>query len=169
MNELLLRAIQLVYFMAPAYVANMAPPFLKYWKGWNMPISKRLLGKHKTVMGVVVGILAAIIAVFVQSQIAWQGSLVDYADWLMLGLLFGFGAMAGDSIKSFFKRKARIAPGKSWIPFDQLDYVIGALVFVWYSVTLSMIDVVLILVLSFAGHILINHLGYWLGVRNVRW
>src|SRR2546430_2021293 len=26
------RALQLAYFMAPAYVANMAPPFVRYWK-----------------------------------------------------------------------------------------------------------------------------------------
>jgi len=30
--------------MAPAYLANMTPPFMKYWKGWNPPISRRWLG-----------------------------------------------------------------------------------------------------------------------------
>jgi hypothetical protein len=34
------RIAQLVSFMAPAYVANMAPLFSKYWKGWNAPISR---------------------------------------------------------------------------------------------------------------------------------
>jgi hypothetical protein len=32
-----------------------------------------------------------------------------------------------DSVKSFVKRRVGIAPGAPWIPFDQLDFVIGAL------------------------------------------
>lgn len=169
MSDTLGRIVQLAYFMAPAYVANMAPPFLKYWKGWNAPISRQLLGGHKTVLGFVIGVLAAVLATLVQSRIAWQGSIVDYQAWLALGLLFGIGAMLGDSIKSFFKRRAGIAPGRPWILFDQLDYVLGALVLVWHRVALSALDVVIILLISFAGHILINHLGYWLGVRDARW
>lgn len=169
MNELLLRTLELVYFMAPAYFANMAPPFLKYWKGWNKPISKKLLGSHKTVLGFFIGIIAAVIITFAQSNITWQGSIVDYSGWLVLGLLFGVGAMAGDSLKSVFKRKAGIKPGRPWIPFDQVDFIIGALILVWPMVALSFADVGIILLLTFAGHILINHIGFWLGVRNVKW
>lgn len=51
MNRLALRGMQLVYFIAPAYAANMLPPFVKYWRGWNPPISRRWLGDHKTVLG----------------------------------------------------------------------------------------------------------------------
>lgn len=35
--------------MVPAYVANMAPPFVRYWKGPSM--RARALGDHKTVVG----------------------------------------------------------------------------------------------------------------------
>jgi hypothetical protein len=28
---------------------------------------------------------------------------------------------------------------------------------------------VISLLLSVAGHVLVNHLGYWLGIRDVRW
>jgi len=37
MNESVVHLLQLLYFMAPAYLANMAPPFVRYWKGWNRP------------------------------------------------------------------------------------------------------------------------------------
>src|SRR5207245_2953937 len=67
----LCRALQLAYFMAPAYVANMAPPFVRYWKGWNRPISRRWLGEHKTVLGFVVGVLAAMLVTFAQWRLAW--------------------------------------------------------------------------------------------------
>ena len=57
---LLLRTFHLVYFMAPAYVANMSAPLIKYWTGWNRPISRRWLGSHKTVMGFAIGVLGVL-------------------------------------------------------------------------------------------------------------
>jgi CDP-2,3-bis-(O-geranylgeranyl)-sn-glycerol synthase len=64
--------------MAPAYVANMAPPFIRYWTGWNRPISARWFGDHKTVMGFAAGVLAAVLMAFLQSRMAWTGSLTSY-------------------------------------------------------------------------------------------
>lgn len=165
----LFRVLQLLYFMAPAYVANMAPPFVRYWTGWNRPISERRLGSHKTVMGFAAGVVGAVVVTFVQSLLAWDGSLVAHQAWLELGARFGAGAMTGDCVKSFFKRRAGVTPGKPWIPFDQLDFVLGALVFVWPRAALSWEDLAIVLGLSFGGHILVNHVGYWLGVRDTRW
>ena len=93
-----LHVVRLLYFMAPAYAANMAPPFVRYWKGWNRPLSRRWLGQHKTVIGVGLGVLAAVAVTFVQSRIPWSGGLVSYHDWAGLGLRFGVGAMAGDTL-----------------------------------------------------------------------
>ncbi len=166
---LLSRVTQLLYFIAPAYIANMAPPFVRYWNGWNRPISQRWLGNHKTVMGFGIGVLAAVVVTFVQSRVAWEEALVTYDHWAALGLRFGVGAMAGDSAKSFVKRRAGIAPGKPWIPWDQLDFVLGALIFTWGCAALSWPDLATILVLTTGGHILINHLGYWIGIRGVKW
>jgi CDP-2,3-bis-(O-geranylgeranyl)-sn-glycerol synthase len=161
------RTLRLLYFMLPAYAANMTPPFMKYWRGWNPPIARRWLGAHKTVLGFASGVGTAILVTFVQSRIAWEGSLVAYDAWL--GVRFGVGAMAGDSAKSFLKRRVGIAPGKPWIPFDQLDFVIGALLLTWHRAQLSWLDGLLILVLTAAGDILVNHLGYWLGIRDTKW
>ena len=90
------RTVELVYLMLPIYMANMAPPFVKYWHWWNRPISERWLGSHKTVLGFTFGIAAAILTTLVQSMIHWRGGLVDYGQWLALGLACGFGAMMGD-------------------------------------------------------------------------
>jgi CDP-2,3-bis-(O-geranylgeranyl)-sn-glycerol synthase len=166
---LLYRVVQLAYLMGPAYAANMAPPFVRYWRGWNPPISRRWLGAHKTVVGFGLGVLAAVVATFVQSRIGWEGSLVAYQDWTALGLRFGVGAMAGDAAKSFVKRRLDIAPGRPFIPWDQIDFVLGALALVWGRAALGWADLALILLLSVAGHVLVNHLGYRLGIRDVRW
>lgn len=164
-----MRVLQLLYFMAPAYAANMAPPFVRYWKGWNRPISERRLGSHKTVVGFALGVLAAVLVTFLQSRLAWDGAVVAYDGWLDLGARMGAGAMAGDSVKSFFKRRRGVAPGGTWIPFDQLDFVAGALLLAGWRAGLGWTDVAIILALSVLGHILVNHLGYWLGVRDARW
>ena len=166
---MLFHVLQLAYLMAPAYLANMAPPFVRYWKGWNRPVSRRLLGTHKTVLGFMLGVVVATLTTLVQWLLAWSGSIVDYAEWPLLGVLFSAGAMAGDSAKSFFKRRFGVEPGRPWIPFDQLDFVVGALVFVSPRVALAWADVATILLLTFCGHILVNHLGYRLGVRDTRW
>lgn len=160
---------QLVYFMAPAYVANMVPPFTRCWSGWNRPISKRWLGSHKTVLGFGSGVLAGVLVTFVQSRIAWKGALVNDPPWLTLGLRLGGGAMLGDSAKSFVKRRVGIPPGKPWIPWDQLDFVIGALALVARIAPLTRVDVLAILLVSLTGHILVTRLGYWAGIRDVRW
>lgn len=163
------RVVRLFYFMAPAYAANMAPPFVRYWKGWNRPISRRWLGDHKTVVGFAAGVAAALLTAFAQSRLGWTGSLVDYGGWPGLGLRFGVGAMAGDSVKSLLKRRLGIAPGQPWVPFDQLDFVLGALVLVWPVAGLGWADAAVILLLSPLGHVAVNQLGYWLGVRDTRW
>ena len=68
------RLVELLYLMLPAYAANMAPPFLKFWPGWNRPINRTLLGEHKTVLGFALGVLVGIVAAYVQSLINWSHS-----------------------------------------------------------------------------------------------
>jgi CDP-2,3-bis-(O-geranylgeranyl)-sn-glycerol synthase len=170
LSRVVLRIIQLMYFMAPAYVANMVPPFLKYWKGWNPPINRRWLGSHKTVLGFAAGVLAAVLTAALQSSLAWSADAIAAREtWLGLGLRLGIGAMAGDAVKSFFKRRAGVPAGARWVPFDQVDFVVGALVLVWPVADLSWLDAAALLLVSALGHILVNHIGYWLGVRPSRW
>jgi CDP-2,3-bis-(O-geranylgeranyl)-sn-glycerol synthase len=164
----LFRVAELLYFMAPAYLADMAPPFVKYWPWWNRPIAQRRLGSHKTVVGFAFGVLAALATAFVQSRLQWEGGITPYDDWPALGLRFGVGAMAGDSLKSLIKRRLGIAPGRPWVPADQLDYVAGALALVWCRVFLSAGDVLVIAALSFVGQLIVTRIGYWLGVRDVK-
>lgn len=165
----MIRIVELLYMMLPIYFANMAPPFVKYWRWRNSPISRRWLGSHKTVVGFFLGIAAAILIALFQSRIHWQGDLVSYEQWFLLGLASGCGAMIGDSLKSFVKRRLKIAPGQSWIPADQLDFVLGGLLALSFWVRLGWLDVIMILTVSFVGDIIINHLSFHLGIRNTRW
>lgn len=161
--------IQLLYLMLPVYFANMAPPFAKYWHGWNRPISISLLGSHKTVIGFGAGVVVAVIVAWIQRLLDWQGSMLTSSRWLPFGIVAGVFAMSGDSIKSFFKRRLRLAPGTRWVPFDQLDFVWGGLLALNFFVPLGWIDVIEICIISFVADVLVNHLSFALGIRDTKW
>ena len=163
------RVAQLLYLMLPVYLANMTPPFVKYWRGWNRPICERLLGSHKTVIGFASGVLAAVVTAFLQSRIGWSGSLVDYDRWLGLGLACGVGALIGDALKSLIKRRCGIAPGERWVPADQLDFVVGGLVALSPFVSLGVLDVAIIVTVSFLGDLAVNQVSFRLGIRDTAW
>jgi CDP-2,3-bis-(O-geranylgeranyl)-sn-glycerol synthase len=163
------RILQLAYLMLPIYLANMAAPFARHWQGWNRPISQWWLGSHKTVVGFALGVAAAVEVTFVQSRVRWSGSLVSYDQWLLLGLSCGIGALGGDSIKSLIKRRLGIPPGQSWIPADQLDFIVGGLLVLTFWARLSWLDVAAVLTLSFVGDVIVNHVGYYLRIRDAKW
>ena len=101
--------LEALYLMLPAYFANMAPVFFKKVNFLNYPVDfgkkikgKRILGSHKTFRGFFFGIILAIIVAYVQSLISAEVALVDYSNWALIGFLLGFGALLGDSVKSFF-------------------------------------------------------------------
>ena len=163
------KVLVLLYLMLPAYCANMAAPFARFWPGWNRPINPKRLGEHKTVIGFGFGVLAALLVAWAQARIAWAGALIDYAWWPLIGLAAGVGALGGDALKSWFKRARGIAPGASWVPADQLDFVLGALLLLWPWARWGWEDVAIILAVSFVGDIAINHIAYWLRIRDTKW
>ena len=167
-----------LYLMLPAYFANMAPVIVKKINFLDYPVdfNKKLgnnpiFGRHKTFRGFFFGILFAIIITYIQFRLMGTNSLeiLDYRMWLLIGFLMGFGALIGDLIKSFFKRRISIKPGDRFIPFDQTDFVAGALVFTMLAFKLSWQIFIVSLLLSFVLHIIVNHVSYWLKIRNESW
>jgi CDP-2,3-bis-(O-geranylgeranyl)-sn-glycerol synthase len=160
---------QLMYLMLPVYLSNMAPPFVRFWHGWNPPISVTLLGSHKTVVGFAMGVAVGVAVTYLQSRLQWEGSRLPPEDWLGAGIAAGLGAMGGDSLKSFFKRRLHIAPGKRWSPFDQLDFIAGGLIALGFFVRLDWTDIAVICGISFIGDVLVNHVSFYLGIRETKW
>ena len=174
--------LQCIYFMLPAYFANMAPVLAKnMFRKLTLPIDfnirigkNAVLGKNKTYRGLVAGILVAIIIAYIQfflneNNILADLALVDYSNWLLIGFLLGFGAMFGDMVKSFVKRRFGLKPGTPFVPFDQLDFVFGSLIFIYPVARLSMEKMAIILFISFILHMVINHIAFYTGIRKERW
>ena len=174
---------QTVYFMMPAYMANMAPVFFRGVNFLNYPLDFNktckglpILGSHKTFRGLFFGTLMGVITAYFQHLLAVHKTAVflqppglDYSNWFWLGFLLGSGALVGDAVKSFFKRRIGIKPGKRFLPWDQIDFVLGALVFVRlvYAVPLSIS--LIAIPASFLLHIAVNHIGFYLGIREEKW
>jgi CDP-2,3-bis-(O-geranylgeranyl)-sn-glycerol synthase len=136
--------IQAFWIVIPIYVANASAvivgggipiDFGKKWKD-----GRRILGDGKTWKGLFAGAFLGITAGFGLAVAASYLSESDYSFLgltnfegfpLMILLLFSlcFGALLGDIIESFFKRRVGRDRGQDWIPFDQLDFIVGALIF----------------------------------------
>jgi CDP-2,3-bis-(O-geranylgeranyl)-sn-glycerol synthase len=173
--------IQAVWFLLPAYLANTIPVFVRKLKILDQPVDfnikfrkKPLFGKNKTFRGFFFGTSAGIITVVFQAAIyddsAWirSISLINYNDQsaVFLGFLLGFGALLGDLIESFFKRRVNIAPGQSWIFFDQSDYVIGAFALSAIIVNVKLEVMIAGIIISIVLHFISNVIGYYIGVRE---
>jgi len=172
-----------LYLVLPALIANMAPVFVKKVRFLDYPLDfgskwkgKEILGAHKTWRGLFFGIFFGIIMAFVQKLLFSVGffndlSIIDYAhtNFVMLGFLLGFGALFGDAVKSLFKRRLEISSGKSWIPFDQIDFVVGSLLFLSIIYVPDWKNIAILLVIVPLLHILVNHIGYYLGINKVKW
>ena len=181
MAEIFEFILKCFYLMLPAYFANMAPVIVKKINLFVFPIDfneqfnkKPIFGKHKTFRGFVFGIIFGIVVAYFQFllyglEFFKNISLFSYQNWLLFGFLMGLGALTGDLIKSFFKRRIGIEPGAKFVPFDQTDFVIGALIFIMPIFNLSLKIFVVSLILSFMLHIIVNHISFFLKIRNEKW
>ena len=174
-----------LWFFAPAGLANSAPliankiPFLR---DLNTPLDFgktyrgiRIFGDNKRVRGLLFGMLVSTIALYLQQYLyknsSWAVEIsqgVDYSALpvLLLGPLFGFGALAGDAIESFVKRRIGVKPGDLWFPFDQIDYIIGGLLASMLVIVLDLQQYTVVFVVWFVMHIIFTYIGYLLGVRD---
>jgi CDP-2,3-bis-(O-geranylgeranyl)-sn-glycerol synthase len=169
--------VESLFFFLPAYVANMAPIFAK---SLSLPLAKPinavLFGSHKTWRGLYAAYLGALLVLIAQKflwQISWfrNNSVLDYQqiNIFLFAIPFGLGAIIGDLMKSFFKRRINKQPGAPWFPFDQIDFVVGALFFLSPLFFPGWAVVTCLIVLTPVFHFLANVIGYWLGLKEVWW
>lgn len=172
------------WFFAPAGVANIGAFFsgkIPFLKPIAYPVDcgikfrgKRLLGDNKTFRGFIFGILASTLIMYLQiyvyNNFSFARELIpfDYnsINPIVFGALSGFGALFGDSVKSFIKRQRGIAPGRSWFPMDQIDYILGGILFTSFYIQLSFTQYVLLFLVWFLLHPLTTLIGYILKLKE---
>ncbi len=161
-------------FFLPAGVANMSPVLankLPVIQDWNTPMDfgkswrgKRILGDNKRLRGIIFGTIVGGLTAVIVSKL--NVNTVVTIDPFWVGCLLGFGALLGDAVESFFKRQRGIAPGLSWFPFDQSDYIVGGLLLIYPFVQLHLWAIITIFVVYFGLHMITAYIGFRVGLKD---
>jgi len=176
--------LNLFYLLFPVFVANMAPQVasrLEILKFLDKPVDfgksvfgKRIFGQNKTFRGFFVGVIFGVVISFLQyilaaNKIIEIEKLSGLWQFLAFGFLAGFGALAGDSIESFLKRQVGIKEGRPFIPFDQIDYIIGFLFFTSLVVSWEWKEIIFALLCGAFLNPIVNFLAYLLRIKKTYW
>ena len=183
--KLLIAVLGAVYFMLPAYVANLSG--LAF--GGGTPVDggkdykdgRRLIGngvtwkglQNGTILGTLVGVVLGMIGTFFGDLSVLTGGIIDLHVYgsviggLILGFLMAFGALLGDLVGSFIKRRIGLQSGEPAPLMDQLDFVVGALVLSLLVVQISWKFFLIIAVLTLVLHLGPNCIAYLIGIKDV--
>jgi CDP-2,3-bis-(O-geranylgeranyl)-sn-glycerol synthase len=184
--------VQAIFAMLPAYVANP----MAVLTGGGRPIDggrvwrdgRRVLGEGKTWRGLAGGVAGGVaLAGILSAAVRWSGSgdLTDFLmpgwrgpSWLWVGALLAFGALFGDSVKSFFKRRLGRDRGAKAPLMDMYDFVLGAVLWAgvlawpWFEGAFHLWapwHLLVILSVTPALHRSVNILAYKMGKKDVPW
>ena len=177
MAEIIEIIIQALWLMLPAYIANPAAvvfgggtpiDFEKNWKD-----GKRILGDGKTFRGLIGGTACGVILGIIQMQYSPFEFLGGFTYLVIFSL--SFGALLGDSVKSFFKRRMGYERGGKLPLVDQLDFVAGAWIVTymlepeWFMENFTLQILIVILVLTPLLHRVTNIVGYYMKLKKEPW
>jgi CDP-2,3-bis-(O-geranylgeranyl)-sn-glycerol synthase len=156
-----------IIFIFPAYAANALPVIF----GGGAPLDfggmlagRRIFGDHKTIRGTLSGIIG--------------GILVGYAESLMFGaalfpvfVALVIGAIFGDILGSFIKRRLGLKPGHGVPVMDWYGFFIFALVFAlpFVSSFPNVYGLIFLVVLTGILHPLTNIIAHRLKLKKVPW
>ncbi len=175
------QALAAFVLFLPAGVANMTPVLankIPVLNKWTTPLDfgktykgKRIFGANKTWRGILTGSFMGGFSILLINWLfigryAGLGLADVDARWFLFGMWIGFGALLGDAIESFFKRQKEVPSGHSWFPWDQLDYVLGAILFSLVFVRESIAIYAITLCVYFVLHLIVSYIGYLLGLKD---
>lgn len=171
-----------LYFILPAYVSNASG--LLFGGGVPVDFGKsdangiRWIGDGVTwrgllagtVMGTLTGFLQGCLAPIILKEFGQYITVpivTSIPEGIIVGFLLGFGALLGDAIGSFLKRRLGIGRGEPAPVLDQLDFMIVALILVSFVIRPSLTFIATALVLTLALHLITNTCAYLLGIKDV--
>ena len=178
----LIACVTTLYFILPAYFSNGSG--LVFGGGTPVDFGKsdkkgnRWIGDGVTWRGFIAGTIIGTLTGAVQGYFGPElmqtfGQYIitpiatDLHSGIMIGFLLGFGALLGDALGSFIKRRMGIGRGKPAPILDQLDFIIVALILVSLVVELNLLCVILAIILTLFIHLIANTGAYLLGMKDV--
>jgi len=157
-------------FIFPAYCANALPVItgggLPLDFGKNFPDGKPIFGRNKTFRGFFSALAIGTLIGFAEKAFLNYPANVQ---GLQFGFLLSFGALLGDLIGAFIKRRIGLAPGELLPVVDQIDFIAGALLFALPLEIVSWELTLVVLIITPPIHLLTNFAAYKLGLKNNPW
>jgi len=177
MASLIYEIAYALWFILPAYIANAFPVIfgggLAIDMGKKLPDGKPIFGSHKTVRGFIAGLIAGILTTIGQTvalQYKPSDFVLPFQFNLLIGSMIALGALVGDLFHSFIKRRMGLVEGSPLPVADQLDFVLGAILFsLLVSASPHLLTVALVIVITLPIHLLTNFIAYMLGVKKTPW
>ena len=158
--------VEALKFIFPAYCANATPVLAgggtRMDFGKNFFDGKRIFGNNKTFRGFFFGLAIGIVVGLMEVRSFRFSNLICL-------LLIPLGALLGDLTGAFLKRRIGIAPGGLLPVVDQVDFVVGAIVF---SIPLAIINwelAVTVLLITPPIHLFTNFLAYKMKLKRHPW
>ncbi len=177
-----------IWLMLPVYMANNFATLL----GGGPPIDggryfydgRRVLGDNKTCRGFILGSLGGIVVG------ALQALSTPYLPLCLIEVLHAsyftphplaalvampIGALTGDAVKSFFKRRLGVASGATLPIADQLDFIAGSLVFgfvadqAWFISVFTLPVLAMVVIMTFPIQLFHNTIAVIIGKKKAPW
>lgn len=160
MVELYYVALSSFILIFPAYVANSMPVLFKGSRpidfGKNFVDGRRIFGDGKTFEGFISGLFSG----------SLLGAVVGYP---LHAFLLSLGALIGDLVGAFIKRRMGMPRGHPAPILDQLDFILGALVLVSIIYPVSLEQVIFLVLVTPPIHLFANFLAYQLKLKSHPW
>jgi CDP-2,3-bis-(O-geranylgeranyl)-sn-glycerol synthase len=158
-------AESLIYIF-PAYSANAVPVVF----GGGRPLDfgktfrdgRPIFGSHKTVRGFLAGLIIGTLVGVGESLV-----FADYSQ--LLGFMLSLGAVVGDLVGAFVKRRVGLEPGALMPVIDQIDFVLLALLFSLPIGPPTPLMTLIILTLTIPVHLLTNLLAFLAHIKKSPW
>ena len=165
--------VETLYLYLPAYVANAAPVLLgggKPLDGGRLWMDGRpILGGHKTFRGVFSALILGTLTGLAQAYTP-QNLPIDLPRLPpSIGLLQSVGAILGDLLNSFLKRRLGLKPGSMLPLLDQLSFILTAIALSYPLQRPPPSRIVAILLLTLLLHPLTNYIAYLIGLKGEPW
>ena len=91
------------------------------------------------------------------------------ANYLNYGMLLALGAVFGDFLGSFLKRRLEIQKGKSIFLLDQLDFVAGGFALGMLAASPTPLEVIFLFAFTLLVHVVSNRIAYAGRIKKVPW
>ncbi|MBU0635850.1 CDP-2,3-bis-(O-geranylgeranyl)-sn-glycerol synthase [Candidatus Micrarchaeota archaeon] len=165
--------IQIILFLLPLYFANSGAvisggktPLDFNMRAWD---GKRWFGKGKTYKGTVAGIFIGTLSAMVIINLvpAYTTSIAE--NYVLFGFLVSIGAMLGDIVGSFLKRRINIESGKPLFLLDQLDFLVGGVLLGSIFFVPSLWQLAAMVIITFLAHRFFNWIAFKAQLKAVPW